>query len=98
MNKENLLVNQNKGQEWWEISRNPDPKKAFWEEMNEVLEKARWFRKSFWNTPNARANSNWWTSQEDIDKFWKKWRDGGHFWHPEKKRWYLEKWKTKKNQ
>ena len=82
-----------KGQKWWEISRNPDPKKAFWEEMNEMLEEARWWRKNFWNFPGWYPTENkGYTSQEDINNFWKKWSEGGHFWHSKNKRWYSEKW------
>lgn len=91
-----------KGQEWWETSRNLDPQQAMAEELNELLEDARWWRKEIFATNRKRGwgyeyiEGKGYTKQEDIDNFWKKWSDGCHFWHPQKNRWYSEKWWTKK--
>lgn len=90
MNKE---INYQKGQEWWEISRNPDPQQAIAEEMNEILEENRWWKKFYWEV-GGKSGLYKHDSNKDIKNFWKKWSNGCHFWHPKNQRWYSEKWWT----
>jgi len=75
-------------QEWWEVSCNPDPQIATTEEMNEQLEQFRWERKARSSVYCNRFNHD--NHSKDIEKFWKKWIKGNHFWHSKNKRWYLK--------
>ena len=87
-------INYQKGQEWWEISRNPNPEQARSEEMEEILAETRWWKKLSWESylENGYQHESRHDSSEDITNFWKKWSEGGHFWYPENQRWYSKKW------